>query len=99
VYLFALSVHFYGKWCVQDPIVCEYGDAHHTDCLFPTTDRRPLELAEELAREAHSTKDFANMERIITRCSQCGVQFEQPRDVEEHNAKTGHMKHDENETR
>lgn len=61
------------------------------ECLFATNDSRVLELASELAKEAHSTRDFTDVQRMTMRCLDCNKMFEQPREAHEHASMTGHQ--------
>ncbi|XP_049843017.1 ubiquitin thioesterase OTU1 [Schistocerca gregaria] len=73
-----------------DPLYMEQGDGDSIQTIFPTSDDRVLLEAEQLAREAKSSRQFTDVERFTLSCLECRVSLRGQAEAQAHARETGH---------
>ncbi|XP_056640787.1 ubiquitin thioesterase OTU1 [Diorhabda sublineata] len=73
-----------------DPIFLEPFNGGKIQTIFPTDDDRILQLAEQLAHEAKSSRQFTDVNKFTLKCMVCNVLLKGQVAAQEHAQSTGH---------
>ncbi|XP_044262431.1 ubiquitin thioesterase OTU1 [Tribolium madens] len=73
-----------------DPLFLESLDGANIQTIFPTDDEKILNEAQELAREAKSSRQFTDVNKFTLKCMNCNVFLNGQLQAREHAQTTGH---------
>jgi ubiquitin thioesterase OTU1 len=74
-----------------DPLFLESPDGGSIQTIFPTDDDKIMREAEELAREANSSRQFTDVNKFTLKCMNCDMHLSGQLQAREHAQSTGHM--------
>ncbi|RZB73462.1 OTU and/or ubiquitin domain containing protein [Asbolus verrucosus] len=74
-----------------DPLFLESFDGSNIQTIFPTDDDKIMKEAEELAKEAKSSRQFTDVNKFTLKCMVCNVYLNGQLQAREHAQSTGHM--------
>lgn len=98
-----LKMHRFGENCNYSNRIFLIYDGIHYDPLmmelengtmqtiFRIEDDAPIEMAMEVAREAHSSKQFTDMANFTLRCMKCDEKLRGDKEARQHALDTGHV--------
>jgi ubiquitin thioesterase OTU1 len=73
-----------------DPLYLEPLTGGATMTMFPTSNARMMDLAMQLAREAHASNQFTDLKNFSLRCQICNTLLKGQEDAQAHAKKTTH---------